>query len=206
MPPAVKWLLTANIVVFVAQHLRESLMLKWFALWPNLHTEIAFYPDGSPTGVSFMPWQLVTYAFMHSTSSFTHILFNMFGIWMFGQTLERHMGTKLFTIYYFVCILGAAFLHLAYAWSSGSYAPVLGASGAVFGILLAYGVLFPRERIILIFFPVPIEARYFVAFYGLFELLSGLSRANDGIAHFAHLGGMLFGFFLLRYWIRTRRV
>ena len=201
LTPAVKWLLIANGLVFLAQYLRPDFMQYWFALWPNLHSGVLRYgPDDFYFFNSFRPWQIVTYGFLHSTTMLPHILSNMLGLWMFGQDIERALGTRRFVVYYFFCIVGAALAHLGFAAVAHSWTPVLGASGAIFGLLLAYGMLFPRNKIYLLFFPVPIEARFFVFIYGLFELLSGLSATNDRVAHFAHLGGMLFGFFLVQYW------
>lgn len=201
IPPAVKWILTVNLVVFFAQLFRGQFLEYWFALWPNPHAgylRISLY-DAMPVN-QFLPWQLVTYAFLHSTSSFSHILFNMLGLWMFGSPVENTVGTRRFTIYYFVCVVGAALTHLLYAHIVGSPLPVLGASGGIFGLLLAYGMMFPREKVFLLFFPIPIEARIFVILYGLLELFNGLANVQGGVAHFAHLGGMLFGFFMVQFW------
>jgi len=206
LTPAVKWLLIANFIVFGLQFIRGPFLEYWFALWPNAHEgtlQISLWNTMALN--SFRPWQVVTYAFLHSTASFSHILFNMLALWMFGKSLEMVMGTRRFTTYYFVCVIGAALTHLVYAQIAGSPLPVIGASGGVFGLLLAYGVLFPREKVILLFFPFPIEARYFVLFYGLLEILNGMSRTQGGVAHFAHLGGMLFGFVFILAWRRNLR-
>jgi membrane associated rhomboid family serine protease len=199
--PAVKWLITMNILVFVMQFLRGQFMEYWFALWPNFHSGYLPVSVNEYYAVnSFRPWQLITYAFLHSTSSISHILFNMIGLWMFGKPLELTVGTKRFTIFYLTCVLGGALTHLAYAHVVGSPFPMLGASGGVFGLLLAYGMLFPREKVFMLFIPVPIEARFFVILYGLLELFNGISNVQGGVAHFAHLGGMLFGIFVIQYW------
>ena len=205
--PAVKWLLIANGLVFVMQLLRGSFMQYWFALWPNAHAGYIpisfgqFYPVNA-----FYPWQLITYAFLHSTYSFSHIFFNMFGLWMFGPRLENEVGTKQFTFYYFVCAIGGALTHIGYAYIIGSATPVLGASAAIFGLLLAYGVIFPNTKIFFIFIPFPIKARTFVIIYGAIELFTGVLGLEGGVAHFAHLGGMLFGFFVILFWRRKRLV
>ena len=204
---AVKWLLIANVLCFGMQLLRGSFMEYWFALWPNPHA--GYLPISSRSFYSvnaFYPWQLVTYAFLHSTYSFSHIIFNMFGLWMFGPMLERSVGTKQFTIYYFVCAIGGGLTHLAYAHIVGSPMPVLGASAAIFGLLLAYGVLFPESKIYLLFIPIPIPARVFVIVYGLLELFNGIFDLGGGVAHFAHLGGMLFGLFVIIYWKKKFRI
>ncbi|NNC77915.1 MAG: rhomboid family intramembrane serine protease [Woeseiaceae bacterium] len=163
-----------------------------FGLWPA-------GVDGSP----FMLWQVLTYGFLHG--DFMHIAFNMFALWMFGRELEHIMGTKRFLIYYLTCVIGAAFVQLVVARYSGSIYPTIGASGGVFGILLAFGMAFPNRMIMLIFPPIPMRAKYFVLLYGLLELYLGVSKTAPGVAHFAHLGGMLFGFILLQYWSNTRR-
>ena len=146
----------------------------------------------------FTPWQLITYGFLHG--SFNHLFFNMFAVWMFGTPLERVWGTQRFLIYYTVCVAGAAVAQLGVQLFEGGIYPTIGASGGVFGLLLAYGVMWPNNRIFLIFFPVPVPAKYFVLIYGGIELLLGFSRAMPGIAHFAHLGGMFFGAALLYKW------
>jgi membrane associated rhomboid family serine protease len=176
-------------------------MEYWFALWPNLKSAAYAIPGGGVYEVNaFRPWQIVTYAFLHSTGTITHILFNMLALWMFGRTIEWTIGTRRFTVYYFVCVVGAALTHLTYAYFTGSPVPVLGASGGIFGVLLAFGILFPHEKVYMLFIPVPIDAWIFVTFYGLLEVLNGLTNLTDGVAHFAHLGGMIFGFFLLQFW------
>ncbi|MCH9693411.1 MAG: rhomboid family intramembrane serine protease [Gammaproteobacteria bacterium] len=163
-----------------------------FALWP------ATVPQ-SP----FEVWQLLTYAFMHG--DLTHIAFNMFGLWMFGQDLERLWGTQRFLTYFIVCAVGAGIIQLLVAaWQGGLY-PTVGASGGLFGILLAYGLTFPNRTVMLMFPPIPMKAKTFVVVFGVFELFMGLSGAAPGVANFAHLGGMLFGFLMLQYWGRRRR-
>lgn len=142
-----------------------------------------------------MPWQLISYMFLHA--GFAHIIFNLFALWMFGQAIENLWGTQRFTVYYFLTGIGAALLHMVI---SGGNAPTLGASGAVYGILLAFGMMFPDRPIFLLLFPVPIKAKYFVAIFGGLELLNGVTNPNSGIAYFAHLGGMLVGIVLILYW------
>ena len=163
---------------------------------------IRFQPPGLalwPVGSGFFtPWQLLTYAFLHG--SFNHLFFNMFAVWMFGTPLERSWGSQRFLTYYGVCVVGAGIIQLLVQLFEGGIYPTIGASGGVFGLLLAYGVMWPKNRIFLIFFPVPIQAKWFVLIYGGIELLFGVTRAMPGIAHFAHLGGMLFGAVLLYKW------
>ncbi len=146
----------------------------------------------------FAPWQLVSYGFLHG--GFNHLFFNMFALWMFGLQLERVWGSQRFALYYFVCIVGAAITQLIVQQLSGQFYPTIGASGAVFGLLLAYGVTWPENRVLLLFFPVPIKAKWFVLIYGGIELIFGITNAMPQIAHFAHLGGLLFGAGLLWRW------
>ena len=183
-PPAVKHLLIINVLFFVALStpVVSDYLFTYGALWPI---------DSGRFGV----WQLVTYMFLHV--GFGHIFFNLFALWMFGQAIENFWGTNRFVIYYFLTGIGAALLHMLIG---GGGAPTLGASGAVYGILLAFGMMFPERPIMLLIPPIPIKAKYFVAIFGAIELISGLTRANSGIAHFAHLGGMLVGFILIKYW------
>lgn len=183
-PPAVKHLLIINLLAFVALN---TPMIGEF-----LFTHGALWPIGSGR---FDVWQLISYMFLHA--GFGHIFFNLFALWMFGQAIENFWGTHRFTTYYFLTGIGAALLHMLIG---GGGAPTLGASGAVYGILLAFGMMFPNRPIMLLFPPIPIKAKYFVAIFGVIELVSGLSRANSGVAHFAHLGGMLVGFILIKYW------
>jgi len=183
-PPAVKHLLIINLLAFVALStpVVSEYLFTYGALWPI---------DSGRFGV----WQLISYMFLHA--GFGHIFFNLFALWMFGQAIENFWGTNRFVIYYFLTGIGAALLHMLIG---GGGAPTLGASGAVYGILLAFGMMFPNRPIMLLFPPIPIKAKYFVAIFGAIELISGLTRANSGVAHFAHLGGMLVGFILIKYW------
>lgn len=156
-----------------------------FALWPL------------QTGY-FAPWQLASYGFLHG--NFNHLFFNMFAVWMFGTQLERTWGSQKFALYFMVCVVGAGIVQLLVQHFEGGFGPTIGASGGVFGLLLAYGVLWPNNRIFLIFLPVPIPAKWFVLIYGAVELLFGITNTMPGIAHFAHLGGMIFGAVLLFKW------
>lgn len=179
-PPLAIGIIVACVAVFLLQNLSDAL-----ALWP--------LQSGR-----FEPWQVVTYGFLHG--GFNHIFFNMFALWMFGLPIERVWGSRKFVLYYFVCIIGAAITQLVVQQLSGEYYPTIGASGAVFGILLAYGVMFPNSRIFLIFLPIPIKAKWFVLIYGGLELFFGITRAMPQIAHFAHLGGLVFGAAVLWHW------
>jgi membrane associated rhomboid family serine protease len=167
---------------------------------------VAFLTGFQPLGMAlwpldsgyFGPWQLLSYSFLHG--SFNHLFFNMFAVWMFGTPLERSWGSRRFAVFYLICVAGAAAAQLGVQLFEGGVYPTVGASGGVFGLLLAYGVMWPDNRIFLLFFPVPIKAKWFVLIYGGIELLLGFSRAMPGIAHFAHLGGMIFGAVLLYKW------
>ncbi len=203
-PPAVKNLLIINVIVFVAQNTPGigDYLHAFFALYP-IQSGIGIIPDQP---YSFYPWQIVSYMFMHG--SLGHIFFNLFALWIFGSAIEYTIGTKRFVQYYFLTGIGAAALHMMVNIGASPiltaqglyYIPTVGASGAVFGLLLAFGMMFPNREIFMLFIPVPIKAKYFVIMYGCFELFMGLSTLQTGIAHFAHLGGMLFGFILIRYW------
>jgi len=161
----------------------------------NLSPALALWPLDSGF---FQPWQPLTYAFLHG--GFNHLFFNMFAVWMFGSPLEDAWGSKRFATFYLVCILGAAAAQIMVQQVTGGIYPTIGASGGVFGLLLAYGVMWPNNRVFLIFFPVPVKAKWFVLIYGLAELLFGLTGTMPGVAHFAHLGGMVFGAGLLWKW------
>jgi len=192
IPNVIFALLIANGLVFALQQLYPQFMYINFALWPT-----------TDPYERFELWQLLTYGFLHR--DVMHIAFNLFALWMFGSDLERLMGTQRFLIYFFVCVVGAALVQLLVSKFQGGIYPTVGASGGVFGILLAYGLSFPNRTVMLIFPPIPMKAKYFVLFYGLLELYLGVSGNAPGVANFAHLGGMLFGFMLLRYWTHIRK-
>ena len=212
MPPVVKNLLLVNILMYVITMITGNFMYENFAL---------FYFK-SPF---FRPFQLVTHMFMHG--GFTHIFFNMYTLFIFGSVLERVWGSQKFLLYYFVTGIGAALLHLGVMYlqlqgyiadiqDGNLYAqaniqalmttPTVGASGAIYGLLLAYGMLFPNDIMQLIFPPVALKAKWFVLIFGALELLLGLSGRGSDVAHFAHLGGMIFGFFLILYWKKNNRM
>ena len=192
IPNVIFGLLIANGLVFALQQMNAEFMFINFALWPATDPR-------SP----FMPWQLLTYGFLHGNT--THIFFNMFGLWMFGRDLEQFMGSQRFLVYFLVCVVGAGIVQLIVAGMQGGMYPTVGASGGVFGILLAYGLTFPNRIVVPLFPPIPMRAITFVFIYGLLELYLGVSGGAPGVANFAHLGGMLFGFLLIRYWRRRRR-
>lgn len=191
--PVNRILLIANVAVFALQWLSDGLIENYLALWP---------PQAQGYGAPpFQLWQLVTYGFLHSREMLTHLFFNMFALYMFGSEIERLFGSKRYAIYYFACVVGAALMHLIVVSAAGLVpAPVVGASGGVFGLLLAFGMAWPHRKLMLLFPPIPMPAWLFVTLYGLLELYLGITQTVQGVAHFAHLGGMATGFVLIRYW------
>lgn len=215
-PPVVKNLIIINVLVYMATALLPvgDTIMQYCALslgTPYFHT-----------------YQFITYMFLHA--NFEHIFFNMFALWMFGRTLEYDMGSKRFLIYYMITGIGAGLLQMGVSWieisrlqaaahEMGAMTPymqsmiavranvvTIGASGAVFGVLLAFGMMYPNAMIMLLIPPIPIKAKYFVIGYGLLELSLGFTGAQSGVAHFAHVGGMIFGFFLLYYWKKRGKI
>ncbi len=184
MPPAIKTIILLNVAVF---------LLQMTPYGDSISALGALWPVGSG---NFRIWQPVTYMFLHGGG--THLFFNMFALWMFGAEIETHWGTRQFNIYYFVCGIGAATINLLA--TMGNPYPTVGASGAIYGVLLAFGMMFPN-RYIFLYFLFPVKAKYFIAGYALIEFVSGFgSRAmgsGSNIAHFAHLGGMLIGFLFI---------
>jgi membrane associated rhomboid family serine protease len=194
--PTNKAIILANVGVFVLQLLLGDVLAP-FALWP-------------PQSGFFRPWQLLTYAFMHDaygSYKLVHIFFNMFAVFMFGSQVERAFGTaRRYLIYYLTCAVGAALMHIIVVTVAGlPQGPILGASGAVFGLLLAFGMAYPRQQLIIFPIPIPIQAWLAVTLYGAAELFFGVTQTASGIAHFAHLGGMATGFVMIRYWQAQRR-
>jgi membrane associated rhomboid family serine protease len=196
MPPVTLALIVANVAMYFLEQVVPALMFP-LALWP-----LGGGTSGAP---GFAPWQLVTYAFLHG--GMLHLAFNMFALYMFGGAIEQVFGTRRYLTYYFTCVISAALTQLAFALVSGGVYPTVGASGGVFGLLLAYGIYFPNNRVMLLFPPIPLPARVFVLVYAAIELFLGVTGTQEGVAHFAHLGGMIGGFILLRYWRggRSRR-
>jgi membrane associated rhomboid family serine protease len=193
LPPVTKTLLIANIAVFLLQEFLGDILIVWFGLWP-LHTPAAY-------GTGFMPWQVITYGFLHG--GLMHIGFNMLALYMFGGQLEMVFGRRRFLVYYLGCIFSAALTQLAVlSFVGGDAYPTVGASGGVFGLLLAYGLLFPHNKVMLLFPPIPMPAWLFVSLYGLLEIYLGVTGTQSGVAHFAHLGGMIGGWLLIRQWRR----
>ena len=186
LPPATRAILIANVVIYVLQVLTPETTTLPLALWP--------------LGSYFHPWQLVTYAFLHDPKNPAHIFLNMFALFMFGGELERFWGSRRFLIYYFACVLSAGGVQLLTEQLAHAGEPTLGASGGVFGLLLAFAMYFPTRRLIVFPIPVPVPAWLFVTFYGLLELFLGVTGKQASVAHFAHLGGMLGGALMILLW------
>ena len=214
IPLVIKNIIIINAFMLILTMINREFMIEHFAL---------FYPASA----FFKPWQILSHIFMHG--NFGHLLFNMYALWMFGSVLVQLWGPKKFLLYYLVTGLGAAALHMGVQWIEASSlvnainengadamnaltryrilmnTPTVGASGAVYGILLAYGMLFPNNELRIIFLPIALKAKYFVIIFAVIELILGLVGGGN-IAHFAHLGGMIFGFFLIRYWKKRNRL
>jgi membrane associated rhomboid family serine protease len=186
LPPATQWLLIANVAIFFLSS-TGAVPVDAFALWP---------PGEFDSG--FAPWQLVTYSFLHA--SLGHIFFNMLALYMFGGEIERLFGTRWYTLYYFACVVTAALTHLVVtSWMGAPPAPMVGASGGIYGLLLAFGIYFPHRRVLLLFPPIPLPARVFVFGFAALELFFGITQTAAGVAHFAHLGGMLGGWLMIQH-------
>jgi membrane associated rhomboid family serine protease len=188
-PPGVRTLLIATIAAFMLQLGSGGGLIADLALWP--------------LQANFMPWQLLTYAFLHG--SIIHLAVNMYALWLFGRELENLMGYKAFLQLYFASVVSAALLQLLATSYSGAVYPTVGASGGVFGLLLAYAVFFPNRIIMLLIPPIPLPARLFVILYAIVELMLGVTGTQAGVAHFAHLGGMIGGYMVIRHWRRRGR-
>ncbi|MDG1756318.1 MAG: rhomboid family intramembrane serine protease [Bacteroidia bacterium] len=196
IPEVTRNIIAINVLLFVATIYSGDTMYEYLALF-NYKSNY------------FHGWQMITHMFMHG--SFTHLLFNMFGLYMFGSRLEQMWGAKRFINFYLITGLGAALLHTLvqdYEITQGLISvnqPTVGASGALFGILVAFAIYWPNTQLFLMFIPVPIKAKWAVIGYAAFELFAGISGFQAGVAHFAHLGGALFGFILVQYWNKNNR-
>ena len=198
MKSVVRILILANVAAFIAQYLLGNVVTLKFALWPLGE----YHFSDVPFPVGFQPWQLITCAFLHS--GITHIVLNMYGLWVFGSMVERALGSRRFLWLYLASILTSGIVQLLYATATvdSGVVPTVGASGGVFGVLLAFGMLFPQMRVALIFPPIPMKAWFMVIAYGTIELVSGVTGTMQGIAHFAHLGGMLGALVMMLVWRR----
>ena len=200
IPVVTRNLLYVNIIMYVATLINEDFMVGTFAMF-------------FPTSPYFHWWQPITHMFMHG--GFWHIFFNMYTLVMFGMVVERALGTKKYLWFYFITGLGAAALHTGVEWLELNYmdggigilyTPMVGASGAIFGVLVAFAMLYPQARLTLIFPPITLDAKWWVAIFIAIELFTGITGTSMGIAHFAHLGGALFGFLLILWWRKTGRL
>ena len=192
---AVKFLVVANVLVFALQTMSKG-ALDLLALWPLQPIDGVSY---------FRPWQIVTYAFLHSTGNITHLLFNMLGLWMFGAEVERYVGPRRLLACYFASVVTAALSQLFVPIVFGAPpAPTIGASGGVFGLLLAYAFLFPTRKVIPLIPPIPMPAWLFATLYAGVELFLGVTGTLSGVAHFAHLGGMVGSALVIMQWQRAR--
>jgi membrane associated rhomboid family serine protease len=183
-PPVTQTLIALNVIAFALEALLGGRWFENFMLWP--------------LGRDFAPWQVLSYGFLHG--GLTHLLFNMLGLYMFGSDIERVWGQKRYLTYYLTCVITAAIAQLVVTSMMGSAHPTVGASGGVFGLLLAFGMMFPRRTVVLLIPPIPMPAWLFVTLYGLIELYLGITGTASGVAHFAHLGGMVGGYLLIVYW------
>ena len=191
IPKAVKHIIIINLLMLVLTYLNNPLMSKWFAL--------------NPISFIWKPWQLVTYMFMHG--GFGHLFFNMYTLFIFGSVLENVWGTKKFLTFYFVTGIGAALVNIGVQYLTGSFALTVGASGAIYGILMGYAMLYPDSTLTLLFPPVSMKAKWFVLIFAGIELLLGISNnPADNVAHFAHLGGLVFAFLLIMFWKKRHRL
>ena len=206
VPTVTRNLVIINCIVFLATLINKGFMMETFAL---------FYP----TSPFFHWWQVVTHMFMHG--GFWHIFFNMYTLFIFGTVLERSLGSRKFLIFYFVTGLGAVALHTGVEWIEAQIfmaneqvmayhnllmTPTLGASGAIYGVLIGYAMVYPQSRLTLLFPPVTLTAKWMVIIFAAIELFTGITGTADGVAHFAHLGGMLFGWLLIRMWRRQGKL
>lgn len=219
MPPVIKNLLVLNGLVFIAQFLASNTLADG-SLLAHILNYLALYPPGGPEQAAlliseqigdapgFWPWQMVTYSFLHG--GFGHLFINMLILWMFGVAIENQWGSRRFAVFYFICVVGAAVVHLLFV-SGGQTVPTsmgptmaaiptVGASGGVYGVLLAFGMMYPNRTIYLIFPPIPIRAKWFILGIGAIQLYSAVTETQGGVANFAHLGGMVVGFLLIQYW------
>lgn len=199
-PQVTQTLLIANAVIFLLQGLTGSGLMTTFALWPTGTPEYADSQFGIQQVPQFQLWQLVTYSFLHG--GLFHLLINMFVLWMFGTQMELAWGARRFAWYYFACVIGAGLVQLLVTSmdTGGPIYPTVGASGGVYGLLLAFGMRFPNQYILLLIPPIPMKAKYFVIFIGAIELFFGATGTQAGVAHFAHLGGMAAGLLMILYW------
>ncbi len=189
-------LIATNVAIFALQAVYNDALISVFALWPIGR----YHVEDLHAVVGFEPWQLVTYAFLHA--NLAHIGLNMWALFLFGRDVERTLGARHYILLYFAAVVSAAIVQLAAVTATrhAGISPTIGASGGIFGVLLAFGVLYPRRTVMLLFPPIPMPAWLLVIVFGLIELANGVLGTEAGVAHFAHLGGMLGAYLELRYW------
>jgi membrane associated rhomboid family serine protease len=191
MPAFTQALIIANVIVYLLELQMGRVLFQWFALWPGAGPGLASLPV-------LTPWQLITYSFLHG--GLTHLAFNLFALWMFGGELEKVWGARRVAMAYFASVVSGAVAQLLVSGVFGpAGGPVIGASAGVFGILLAYALVFPNRTIMPLIPPIPMPARVFVLLYAVLELVLGVTGTQVGVAHFAHLGGLLGGWLVYRY-------
>ena len=190
VPQAVKSIIIINVLVWIMTTLdRNGIILSYCSLYPG---------HGNILPVWYRPWTFVTYMFLHG--GFAHLFFNMYALFLFGSVLERVWGTQKFLFYYFATGIGAGIIHIGVQLLTNDFVPTVGASGAIFGLLLGYAMLYPDSMMGLIFPPITLKAKWFILIYAIIELLLGVSGAQSGVAHFAHLGGLVVGLVIMLYW------
>ena len=202
MAPLTRLLIGANVGIFALEAVSGHALFASFALWPVGHFIVAQFD----VPIGFKVWQLITCGFLHA--NFLHLAINMYALWMFGSDVERAIGPRHYLTLYFASLLCSSATQLVVVsmmTSAGVY-PTVGASGAIFGILLAFAMLFPRRTVVLLIPPIPMPAILFVILYAFLELFSGVFGTDQGVAHFAHLGGMIGAYLTLRHWRRRERV
>lgn len=188
IPPVTRNILIAIVAMFLMQQLIPMMVGVNGAYFISRYFPL--YPLNSGY---FYPWQLITYALLHG--NFFHLFFNAFAIWMFGSQIERYWGDKRYSLFVVICIIGSALAHVVF-----TSVPAIGISGAVYGLLVAYGMMWPNQTIMLILPPIPIKAKYFVMIIAAIALFSSINPQGDNIAHIAHLGGAVTGFLLIQFW------
>jgi len=189
---AVKTLIIANVVIYALQSLSRDGLELTFALWPLTPLDGAVY---------FRVWQLISYAFLHDPHNIAHLAFNMLGLWMFGTEIERYVGPTRLSVCYFASVITAAATQLVVpGWLGAPPAPTIGAAGCVFGLLLAYALLFPHRKVVPLIPPIPMPAWVFATLYAAVELVMGVTGTLSGVAHFAHLGGMIGSALVVLQW------
>jgi membrane associated rhomboid family serine protease len=190
VPPVTRTLILLNVGLFLIERWTNGAILNSLALWP--------------LGPHFEPWQIVTYAFLHDFTGYEHIYYHLFAVWMFGSTLERFWGPRRYLAFYLASVVTAALAQLLVTSILGQDFPTVGASGGIFGLLLGYAMFFPRQKVLILLL-IPMPAWLFVTLYGAGELYLGVTGTQAGVAHFAHLGGMLGGWLTILSWRQRDR-